>query len=82
MAVHLLSLPHCFDIDAEGDLVSVAYHALSSRRVNLKFKCRSTAPKFRVLIDAYRDGDPLPAISGGNGRKFGGLSPPRATVPP
>ena len=34
---------------------------------NLKYKSKTDGAKFRVLLYAYRDGDPLPKITGPNG---------------
>jgi hypothetical protein len=34
---------------------------------NLKYKSKTDGAKFRVLLYAYRDGDPLPKITGENG---------------
>jgi hypothetical protein len=35
---------------------------------NLKYKSRTAGARFRVLLYAYRDGDPLPRITGNNGK--------------
>mgnify|MGYP001546621259 CR=1 FL=1 len=34
---------------------------------NLKYKSKTNEAKFRVLLYAYRDGEPLPNVTGGNG---------------